>query len=59
MGRYLACLCMAIILAAKIGVKQMNGGDLDIQVQQIQYIDNYIAQDINKAIDSNFAFGLR
>jgi hypothetical protein len=30
MGRYLGCLCMAIILAAKIGIKQMNGGDLDI-----------------------------
>ena len=32
MGRYLGCLCMAVILAAKIGVKQSNGEDLDISL---------------------------
>ena len=50
---------MAVILAAKIGVKQSNGEDLDISIQQIQYIDNFIALDLAKATDSSFSYGLR
>ncbi len=33
---------MAVILAAKIGVKLSNEEDLDVSIQQIQYVDNYI-----------------